>query len=403
MSGSVWSGLFTKRVIMKKIIPFTILIIALLSFNCTSNKNANPDNKIAIQTLSFPDTGEDTLKASYFADTVIYIPLETTSESLVGSIRSLWMNDSYILVNSRNTPLLLFQRDGKFVRKIGKLGRGPGEYEGLENFCVIQDTIYIPNSGKRNVLRYKLDGTFCDEIKFKPFPDYLATAPDNKLVSYIAPEGKVYIYNQDFYASDTNIVEYGVTTGRYKWVLGSYFMPPLQKTPTGLLFYDGISDTVWNIDGNKKEPAYILNIKNKLPFDKQVEFSNGNINEWGNMVRPYIRVHLIPFTSMIIVIQHNWWVGTDNAFYLNNMETGEIKRFNTNYIYDDIVSHQKLMFTFQTHSEDYDYLVTTVLGPERDKNKLKGDPSPLWLNLVKSVKETDNPILSLVKLKKNLQ
>ena len=59
------------------------------------------------------------------------------------------------------------------------------------------------------------------------------------------------------------------------------------------------------------------------------------------------------------------------------------------------------MFTFPSYSEDY--FVTTVLAPERDKNKLKGDPSSLWLDLVKSVKETDNPILSLIKLKKNLQ
>jgi len=390
---------------MKKIIPFAILIIALLLVKC-SNKTATDskvtvNNKKALQTLNFPDSGEDTLKTSYFADTVIYIPLETTSESLVGSIRSLWMNDSYILVNSRNTPLLLFQRDGKFVRKIGKLGRGPGEYEGFLGFCVIQDTIYIPYSGRRNVLRYTFEGTFCDKIIFKPFPEYLTTTADHKLVSYNAPEGKVYVYNQNFYASDTIVVEHGVTTGRYKWVIGSTIMTHLQKTPSGLLFYDYISDTVWNIDGNNKEPAYILNIKNKLPFDKQIEFSNGNFTEWGNMVKPYIRVHLIPFTSMIIIIQHNWWVGTNDAFYLNNLKTKEIKRYNTNYIYDDIVSYQKLMFTFSAYSKDY--LVTTVLGPERDKHKLKGDPSPLWLDLVKSVKETDNPILSLVKLKKNLQ
>ncbi|MDO9341014.1 MAG: hypothetical protein Q7T72_10895, partial [Bacteroidales bacterium] len=89
---------------MKKIIPFTILIIASLSVKCSYNKKANPDNKsevnnkIATQILNFPESGEDTLKASYFADTVIYIPLETTTESFMDYIMQLWMDDSVILV-----------------------------------------------------------------------------------------------------------------------------------------------------------------------------------------------------------------------------------------------------------------------------------------------------------------
>ena len=94
---------------MKKIIPFSILIIASLLVNC-SNKNANPDNKSKV--INFPKSGEDTLKASYFADTVIYIPLETTKESFIGNIYQLWMNDSVILVCSLSGGLLMFQQNG---------------------------------------------------------------------------------------------------------------------------------------------------------------------------------------------------------------------------------------------------------------------------------------------------
>lgn len=114
---------------MKKIIlPFVILIITILSVNCSSDKNANKDSIYATQVLHFPESGEDTLKASFFADTVIYIPLETTKESFIQYIDQLWMNDSVILINNSSIGLLMFQQNGKFIRQIGKQGRGPEEY-----------------------------------------------------------------------------------------------------------------------------------------------------------------------------------------------------------------------------------------------------------------------------------
>lgn len=388
--------------IMKKIIPL-LVVIAVFSIKCSSDRTKNIDNKIAAQLLHFPVSGEDTLKVSYFADTVIYIPLEMTSESVVGTIKHLWMNDSYILVHCREIPLLLFQRDGKFVRKIGKIGRGPGEYNGINNFCVILNTIYVSNPGKRSLLKYTFNGAFCGEIKFNYPPIYFTTTYDNKLVCYNNLDGKIAVYNKNLYSPpDTIIVEYGVTKGRYLWKLNHPTLNYLQKTPSGLLFYNYVSDTVWKINTDTKEPAYILDMKDRLiPYEKQLEFYTGrDLVEWGNMVKLYIRVHLIPFTSMMIIIQNNWLVGTDDAIYLNNMKTREIKRYNTNFFYDDIVSCQKLIVLFQAFSEDY--LVTTVVGPERDKNKLKGNPSPLWLDLIQNVKETDNPIISLIRIKKEL-
>lgn len=387
---------------MKKVIPL-LVVIAVFSIKCSSDQTKNIDNKIAAQLLHFPVAGEDTLKVSYFADTVIYIPLEMTSESVVGTIKHLWINDLYILVHCRDIPLLLFQRDGKFVRKIGKIGRGPGEYNGINNFCVILDTIYVSNPGKRSLLKYSFDGAFCGEIKFNYPPLYFTTTFDNKLVCYNNLDGKIAVYNKNLYSPpDTIVVEYGVTKGRYLWKLNHPTLNYLQKTPSGLLFYNYVSDTVWKINTDTKGPAYILDIKDRLvPYEKQLEFYTGHdLVEWGDMVKPYIRVHPIPFTSKMILIQNNWLVGTDDAIYLNDMETGKIKRYNTNYFYDDIVSCQKLIVLFQAFSEDY--LVTTVVGPEKDTNKLKGNPSPLWLELMQNVKETDNPIISLIRIKKNI-
>jgi len=406
---------------MKSPINFALLIIVIISINC-SGKKTNQDNEseangeIALQVLHFPKSGEDTLKVSYFADTVIYIPLETTKESFIHYIDELWMNDSIILINNLGGGLFLFKQNGKFIRQIGKNGRGPGEYGNIYHFDVIRDTIYISSTVRRGFLRYTFDGTFCDEIKLNYEPIYFSSTADQKLVCYDELEGKIYVYNKNLYSPpDTFIVEYGVTLGRY-----SYMEMPrvgynyLQKTTSGLLFNSFLSDTVWNINSDKKEPAFILNIKDQLlPYSKQIEFSNGDFEWFQKMASPYILVHLIPFSSFMFIFQlHHTIMDYDagyDAIYLDNTKTGEIKKFNTSYIYDDIVSRQKLSnerlsYFYPIYSADY--LVTSkkpldlLNYIDRNSNEVT---SLLWLNQMKTIKEDDNPILVKIKIKKSLQ
>ncbi|HUX55472.1 MAG TPA: 6-bladed beta-propeller [Bacteroidales bacterium] len=398
---------------MKKTIPFALLIIALVLVNC-SGKKAHPDiksednDKIALQALHLPKSGEDTLKASYFADTLIYVPLETTKESFIYNINQLWISDSIILIYCPRAGLLMFQQNGKFVRKIGKQGKGPGEYGNIYHFDVIRDTIYISSTVRRGFLRYTFDGTFCDEIKLNYEPVYFSTTADQKLTCYVQEEGKVLVYNKNLYAPDTIVVEYGVTKGRYYYSLGDHsFMTYFQKTLSDLLFNDYLNDTVWKIRNEKKEPAFILDMKDKLlPRDKHIEFCKGDFQGWEKMAKSYQLVHLIPFSSWMFVFQKHWLDTKYDAIYLNNTKTGEIKKFSTSYIYDDIVSKQKLSYVFFMYSADYLVVEADPLKVLKDMNKnnenSKEIPSLSWLNQMKTVNKDDNPIIVKIKIKKNL-
>jgi hypothetical protein len=399
---------------MNKIVPFIVLIITILFIGCSNNRKPTPESevskKIPLQILDLPESSKDTLKASYISDTVTYIPLETTQESFMDNIERIWVNDSFILICCSKAGLLLFSQDGKFLRKIGKFGRGPGEYGSIFQFDVIRDTIYVSSTGRRGFLRYTFDGVFCDEIKLNYQPIFFSTTVDQKLTCYIPEEGKIFAYNKNLHMPpDTIIAEYGVTEGRYRYVPGSdKTMTYLQKYSTGLLFNDYRSDTIWNITGNKKEPAYIINMENKLPYDRQIEFCKGNLKWWSEMVKSYQFVHLIPFPSMMFIYQRHWRGGASgigfDAIYLRNATNGEIKKYNNPTIYDDIVSGQRLWVYDYIYSKDY--LGAIAYPPEEDpkQNKnVKAILSPLWLDLTKTVKKDDNPFLVKIKLKKNLK
>jgi hypothetical protein len=397
---------------MKKISYFFVLIIAF-SINCSSDKNSDIDS--AIIKLNLPESGEDTLKTSSFADTVVFIPLETTKESLIQFIDQIWMNDSVILINGGGS-LLMFLQNGKFIRQIGKNGRGPGEYLSILHFDVIRDTIYISTTGRRSLLRYTFEGAFCDEIKFNYTPAYFSSTADQKLACYIHAEGEIYIYNKNLHTPpDSIVVEYGVTENRYRYVVmprpGYFFF---QKTSSNLLFNSFLSDTIWNITGNKKEPALILNLKDRLlPFERQIEFSNGDFERWDKMANPFVLVHIIPFPSLIFIFQlHHVAMSSSNpgydAIYLYSTKTGEIRRFSTSYIYDDIVSkqklsHERLTYFYPIYSEDY--LVTSMKPLDvlrsLSQNERNGKEFPflLWLDQMKSIKEDDNPLLIKIKIK----
>ena len=58
------------------------------------------------------------LNVSYFADTVLYIPLETNEDCLMGEIGQICVSDSILFVAERYSKLLQFDINGKFIRQI---------------------------------------------------------------------------------------------------------------------------------------------------------------------------------------------------------------------------------------------------------------------------------------------
>lgn len=392
---------------MRTQIPLVILIVALVSVSCNDNtsvkkgKANNVKSDPFAQVLRLPATGEDTLKASYFADTIIYVPLETNEESLIRMIEKIWVNDSLVLIYCEHAGILLFRHNGQFIRKIGKRGKGPGEYEKIFHFDVIRDTIYVSPVGKRAFIRYTFDGVFCDEIKLNYEPVFFTSTVDEKMAVYRKAEGKVLVYNQNLKTPDTITVEYGVTVDRYYYQMSDpTFMRYLQKNQNGLLFNDYMSDTIWNIAGNKKEQAYILDLKDKLPRDKNIEFCQGDLKGWENMSKNYQLVHLIPFPSCVFIFQKNYFDPEPDAIYLQNTQTGEIKKYNTFFLYDDIISKDNLPFPYFSYSGNY---LVTEIEPFRifrdiAQNKRKVEGASFWLDQLK-MEQGDNSIIVLIKIK----
>lgn len=58
-----------------------------------------------------------------------YIPLETTDSCLISNLLNLQVTTDYMFMyNGKTEEVLQFDRKGKFIRRVGRQGNGPGEY-----------------------------------------------------------------------------------------------------------------------------------------------------------------------------------------------------------------------------------------------------------------------------------
>ena len=72
------------------------------------------------------------LALSKLADDIQMIRLETENNCLVDGKASYWLEDSCVIVMQRD-QIMMFDREGHFLRTIATQERAPGEFEGFQD------------------------------------------------------------------------------------------------------------------------------------------------------------------------------------------------------------------------------------------------------------------------------
>ena len=135
-----------------------LLILAWLSnlVACTSTPSqvTNPD----IVSIELPLRQNDQLiKLSELADSIRYIPLQTTDSCLIGSIDKLLQTDKdkFVIVDKETAvAVYLFDKNGRFLNHIGRQGQGYGEYVSIEDVTWGDGYVYVWDSNLNKVLKY---------------------------------------------------------------------------------------------------------------------------------------------------------------------------------------------------------------------------------------------------------
>ena len=147
---------------------YVCMLCGLLNCSCNMAKsNLYSDRGFAID-IDNAQQMEKEFFSSIFKN-VGCIVLETTDNSLLNRVDRIAFLDDYLYVLERGRGLFLFNKSGKFIRKIGGKGVGPGEYMRPSDLTVdtIGKKIYLLDSQAQTVLRYNMNGEYENSVKLK--------------------------------------------------------------------------------------------------------------------------------------------------------------------------------------------------------------------------------------------
>lgn len=198
---------------------------------------------------SCTEFSDNPLILSTLVESYRLLPLETNDASLLGGINKIVYQDSliYLLDKRYTSKVFVFTaNDGKFVRKFGKIGNGPGEYTNIDDFSIDNENRHIYILADRNrLITYTLDG---DYVMAKQLP-LMATHVE-------------YMNNRLFFVCDLTDTDNLLITDMNFNLLSSHFpndvyksnyrilLHPLQKKENELLFHRFLDNRIYRIDYN---------------------------------------------------------------------------------------------------------------------------------------------------------
>ena len=150
---------------------FTVFFCYYILISCSTKQNQKDfpleGNNY---TIYLDGVKEESISLSSLFKNVQTIILETNDDCLIGRINRLQVFDGniYILDSHIAKSLFVFDMEGKFIRKIGGFGQGPGEYIEVRDFTFDAENRIIFICDIRNrIHKYQLNGTYINSISIQ--------------------------------------------------------------------------------------------------------------------------------------------------------------------------------------------------------------------------------------------
>ncbi len=236
-------------------------------------------NHVQSEIIDIPEESNGHLLNDSLTTNFRIIPLETKENCLISEIRRLIIaHDKFYIQDDRTRSILIFNQEGKFLYKIDKLGKGPGEYTQLLDFNVDKKgNIFILEWLR--IIKYDPNGKYLETLDYNHlktkengfYPFNIAILDNEDMYFYTGTMGGSGISNLDHYAvtrvnNKAEIVSKNILMERvsqnypvmfYKNSSNEYFMQTLKG-----------NDTIYSLSTEGVIPKYFVNFgKKSFPPD----------------------------------------------------------------------------------------------------------------------------------------
>ena len=410
---------------MKSILA--VLSIILFTVACTPRETTDSQPT----TINIADNigrGE-LIKLSEIAESIHYIPLQTNDSTLLGTITSLYYNNGYFLPKTaRNSAgkFLIFDKSGLQQGTLSSKGRGPGEYVGVYDIDIYKEIIVILS--ENTILEYTVKGEHLKSVSLttsETIPGYsrvikldddhylLATqvnftAPKNYSAIIADSDGKA-ILLFDYPESEVELAKNrrGYTKGLNTPMI--FANAGIGKVITGenenILTHDTNFknvDTLYKIKYGK----YHINPDNIESVSGTSELLSINypILESDNFL--FLNLNLNALAHKPMLLKKGSAAGGGDILMNTSFALFD-KRNGTFSLIDQTAPYQKgFVEDFEggpafwpNHVSNDNYMVSFVNAPDFIEHAQNNKVSPNIQAISNNLKETDNPVMVLVKLR----
>jgi hypothetical protein len=402
---------------MKKFWFCFSFLLLLTACRQTPKNNNGPGKNLEKIDLTDHWANPQEVKLSSIADSIFYIPLETTSKAFISGdnahlIRVEYLN-KYLAVYEENKTLRLFNRTGKFLLTFGGQGKGPGEYIEARDFVCdeSENRVYVLDGNQSKIIVFDFTGKLIKEIKTQKWPCEITVSPDHKI-------GIVYLSLGN--PRDTARLEWLTPEGAMKQKIPLYQNRLYAKTATWgqtalywidrrLRITEPPFDTIHQLDPEMGFKGVTSIIAGPEGIPREIWF---NSVRWGREAWNYLIVRRIFENSDCVFIESE---GKKFCNFLHDKATGQTVRVKSEQgsdrDFDGLHNDVDGGLPFWPRTGSSDYLLTCIsYGDIKSYFKgrsMKETDSTVnlflhkrFISIANGLKEDDNPVVVVVRMKK---
>ena len=243
---------------MKRFLNLFILVCAV----CISCNRTGDDNNHQLITVDIHQQGEikDFIKSMDG-----YVFLETNDSSILQGIDKLKIEDDVIYIADGDVLQMFGKKDGKWLGKIDRQGRGPGEYMYINDFDVYESEIYVLTGDR--IIVYDNLGSALRTVKLKYAYDKFCIIDSGRIWLYSSRsnDGKFNFVLIDPSEDSKVLAEYDPFEENESYLFSDN--RPFFGEESGFVYTAQIYDNiVYRLSEDEYEPVYEfdINLKNRV-------------------------------------------------------------------------------------------------------------------------------------------
>lgn len=349
----------------------------------------------------------DNVKVSTLVDSVYFVPLETTDNSLLAYYTRLCFhkNRIYLMDDVVANAVFIFDMQGRFIKRIGDKGGAPNEFAALRGMSVDRSNDYLVlyDNRKRKMVYFTLDGEYIKNmsVPFR-FCGHYVVLPSGRIV---AATGKC-DYNTHLGDLDEYRLQYTDSLGEvvksaFRWTDNrnlAISYEAMTDAAESVLYYPPYTNTLYQVTDTTVTAKYFVTYKNYEAASDEEVLKLSNTDE----LREYEeRKMTVSATAIAESTTHLYFYNErkDKSYTLYDRSTKKCISFR------GLIFNQDYIFVAAPMYSYGEYLVTVatpgqLMAMRKHLQKEKIPISEHLRPVYDKIDEEDNPILVFLKMKK---